>query len=68
MTVTDPGIYTMPWTSDLIRFRWIPKEDQAAGTGWASLAEDKCVPLDEVEQYNKLVRNPAGGVPGVNHK
>jgi hypothetical protein len=32
------------------------------------MAEDKCVPLDEVQTYNKLVRNPAGGVPGVEHK
>ena len=27
-----------------------------------------CIPLDEVEQYNRNVRNPAGGVPGVAHK
>jgi len=68
ITVTDPEIYTTPWTSDLVRFRLASKEDQAAGTGWASIAEDKCVPMDEVDQYNRLVRNPAGGVPGVNHK
>jgi hypothetical protein len=65
----SPMLLVRPsWTSDLIRFRLIPKEDQAAGTGWPSLVEDKCVPMDEVEQYNKLVRNPAGGVPGVDHK
>jgi hypothetical protein len=32
------------------------------------MAEDKCVPLDEVEQYNRNVRNPAGGVPGTSNQ
>ncbi len=68
ITVTDPKLYTQPWKSDLVRFRYITPADIAVGVGWSGLAEDKCVPLDEVQQYNKLVRNPAGGVPGVEHK
>jgi hypothetical protein len=68
ITVTDPVIYTQPWKSDLVTFRLAAANDLSTGTGWASIAEDKCVPLDEVQQYNKLVRNPAGGVPGVDHK
>ena len=68
ITVTDPLIYTEPWNSDLATFRLAPPEDLAAGTGWASLAEDKCVPFDEVDAYNRNVRNPAGGVPGVQNQ
>jgi len=68
ITVTDPVIYTQPWKSDLVTFRLASNNDLSSGTGWASMAEDRCVPLDEVQQYNKLVRNPAGGVPGVDHK
>jgi hypothetical protein len=65
MTLTDSQTYTEPWKSDTVLFRLITTTDLAAGTGWASMAEDKCVPLDEVDQYNRDVRNPAGGVPGV---
>jgi hypothetical protein len=68
MTVTDPTIYAEPWKSELITFRLATTPDLSAGTGWAGIAEDKCVPLDEVEQYNRNVRNPAGGVPGVNNQ
>jgi hypothetical protein len=46
----------------VVRFSFIPREALAAGVGWPALAEDRCVPLDEVEVYNKEVRNPAGGV------
>jgi hypothetical protein len=68
ITVTDPKMFVQPWKSDLVRFRYIDPKEIAVGVGWSGLAEDKCVPLDEVQQYNKLVRNPAGGVPGVEHK
>jgi hypothetical protein len=60
--VTDPEIYEEPWTSDLVTFRLVPADDLAVGTGWASMAEDMCVPLDEVQEYNRRVRDPAGGV------
>lgn len=61
MTLTDPGTYTMPWTSDVSTFRLVPKENSTIG-GWTSILEDRCVPLDEVEQFNTRIRNPAGGV------
>jgi len=60
MILTDPKTYTQPWTSDVVHFRGITKDQIAAGIGWAALAEDKCVPLDEVDRYNRQVRNPAG--------
>ena len=30
--------------------------------GWYGLMEEMCVPLDEVDQFNARIRNPAGGV------
>jgi hypothetical protein len=68
MTLTDSAIYTQPWKSDTVTYRLATNDDLAAGTGWAGIVEDRCVPMDEVEQYNRNVRNPAGGVPGVTHK
>jgi hypothetical protein len=68
MMLTDPGIYAQAWKSDTDTFRLATNTDLAAGTGWAGMVEDRCVPMDEVEQYNRNVRNPAGGVPGVGHK
>lgn len=62
MVLTDPTTYKEPWTSEVVHFSKIPKEAISAGVGWAALAEDGCVPLDEVDTYNKEVRNPAGGV------
>jgi hypothetical protein len=62
MTLTDPGTYTQPWESEPVTFQLITKDNLAAGVGWASLAEDRCVPLEEVDKYNKQVRDPAGGV------
>lgn len=62
MTLNDPGIYAQPWTSETVHFRRISQEEISQGIGWASLAEDKCVPMDEVDTYNRQVRNPAGGV------
>jgi hypothetical protein len=62
VTVTDSEIYEEPWTSDLVTFRLVPSDDLAVGTEWASMAEDKCVPFDEVQEYNRRVRDPAGGV------
>ena len=63
MTVTDPKVYTRPWVSQLKKFR---KLDTANGIktadGWAGLMEDLCAPADEVDQFNKRVRDPAGGV------
>ena len=39
----------------------VPKDKMAAG-GWAGLIEDVCAPLDEVEIFNRLARDPAAGL------
>jgi hypothetical protein len=61
MTITDPKIYTKPWVSETKRFTFIPKE-KAGPSGWSGLVQDICAPMDEVEQFNNRVRDPAGGV------
>jgi hypothetical protein len=62
MTITDPKIYTKPWTSQLKRFRLLSKNGVKTIDGWAGLFEDLCAPADEVEKFDRLVRDPAGGV------
>jgi len=62
MTIVDPKIYTRPWTSQLKRFRLLPKNGIKTIDGWGGLMEDLCAPADEVESFNKRVRDPAGGV------
>jgi len=31
-------------------------------SGWNALYEELCAPIDEVDQFNRRIRNPAGGV------
>jgi hypothetical protein len=61
ITLTDPVIYTRPWVSEVKVNKRVPKEKMAAG-GWGGLMEDICAPLDEVETFNKLIRDPAAGL------
>jgi hypothetical protein len=62
MIINDPKVYTAPWTSDLKKFRRLEKNGIKSIDGWAGLLEDVCAPADEVDQFNKRVRDPAGGV------
>jgi hypothetical protein len=63
MIVTDPKIYTRPWVSQTKKFRKLDTKDGIkTADGWGGLMEDLCAPADEVEQFNKRVRDPAGGV------
>lgn len=62
MTITDPKIYTRPWVSEAKRFRKLEKAAIKTVDGWTGLMEDVCAPADEVDIFNKLVRDPAGGV------
>jgi len=60
MTIDDPKVYTKPWVSQLKKFRLIdaPKTLE----GWRGLIEDICAPIEDVEEFNKRIRDPAGGV------
>jgi hypothetical protein len=62
MIITDPKVYKSPWKSELKKFRKLPKDGIKTVDGWTGLLEDVCAPIDEVEAFNKRIRDPAGGV------
>jgi hypothetical protein len=63
MTINDPKVYTRPWASQLKRFRKLDtKNGIKTVDGWGGLMEDLCAPIEEVDNFNKRVRDPAGGV------
>jgi hypothetical protein len=62
MTITDPQVYTKPWVSQIKKFHLLPKDGIKTVDGWTGLLEDVCAPADEVDQFDKRVRDPAGGV------
>ncbi|MBV8902223.1 MAG: hypothetical protein JOZ22_01185 [Acidobacteriia bacterium] len=62
MTINDPKVYTRPWVSETKKFRLLEKGTIKTVDGWTGLMEDICAPADEVDQFNKRVRDPAGGV------
>jgi hypothetical protein len=62
MIINDPKVYTAPWTSELKKFRRLEKNAIKTVDGWSGLLQDVCAPADEVDQFNKRVRDPAGGV------
>ncbi len=62
MIINDPKVYTQPWTSELKKFRKLQKDGIKTVDGWAGLLQDVCAPADEVDLFNKRVRDPAGGV------
>ena len=62
MTINDPKIYAKPWTSQLKRFHLLSKNGVKTIDGWAGLIEDLGAFTDEVEKFDRLVRDPAGGV------
>ena len=63
MIVTDPKVYTRPWVSQTKKFRKLDTKDSIkTADGWTGLMEDLCAPADEVDQFDRRVRDPAGGV------
>jgi hypothetical protein len=59
MTLTDPVYYEKPWVSETKRMHLIPR-DFIQSSGWSGLLEDLCAPVDEVDTFNRLIRDPAG--------
>ena len=55
MTITDPDLYTKPWTSDVKVHRLQVEK------AMDERLETFCVPSEE-ENFNKAIRDPAGGV------
>jgi len=55
MTITDPDLYSKPWVSDVKVHRLQVEQSMD------DRLETFCVPSEE-EQFNKAIRDPAGGV------
>jgi hypothetical protein len=62
IVLTDPVYYTKPWPSEPKTWVLLTKPEEYAAPEWTALMEELCVPLDEVDEFNTKIRNPAGGV------
>lgn len=63
LTMWDPKYYREPWVSDVKTFKRIARED-VTYFGWSGLfggiTDAICAPMNEVEDFNRRIRNPAG--------
>ncbi len=63
MTMWDATYYREPWVSDLKTFKRVPRED-VTYYGWYGLfggiTDAICAPVNEVDDFNRRVRDPAG--------
>ena len=61
MTLYDPKFYNAPWVSDVKKFTRVKRENTTF-FGWyglfSGLTEGICAPMNEVDTYNKLFRDP----------
>jgi len=63
VTLTDSKFYTKPFVSQKKTWQLLTNPEQySAKPGWNSLMEELCAPIDEVFEFNKRIRNTAGGV------
>jgi hypothetical protein len=62
LTIYDPKVFTAPWTHPKSTFKRMPAED-VTFFGWKGLfsgvTDAICAPINEVEGYNKQIRDPA---------
>ena len=63
MTMYDPTFYKEPWVSDVKIFKRV-KREATTFFGWyglfSGITEGICAPMNEVDSYNTLFRDPAG--------
>ena len=63
VTLYDPAYYTTPWVSDTKVFKREPASNHTF-YGWyglfSGITEEICAPLNEVDDFNRRVRDPAG--------
>jgi hypothetical protein len=63
MTMYDPKFYKGPWVSDVKTFKRVTR-DATTFFGWyglfSGITEGICAPMNEVDSYNTLFRDPAG--------
>jgi hypothetical protein len=63
VTLTDPKYYAKPWVSQKKMWELLKNPAQySPQPGWTGLMEELCVPMDEVFEFNRRIRNPAGGI------
>jgi hypothetical protein len=60
-TITDPTVYTKPWIGQTKRFHLVSNIKTV--DGFDGMLEDVCAPADEVDQFDKRIRDPAGARP-----
>jgi hypothetical protein len=65
-TITDPKIFTRPWVGQTKRFHLLAKDDIKTVDGFAGILEDICAPADEVDQFDRRIRDQLG--PGPAHQ
>jgi hypothetical protein len=62
MTMYDPKFYKEPWVSDVKKFTRV-KREATTFLGWyglfSGITEGICAPMNEVESYNTIFRDPA---------
>ena len=67
MTMYDAKFYKEPWVSDVKTFKRVKRADTTF-FGWYGLysgaTEGICAPMNEVDSYNTLFRDPAGNGVG----
>lgn len=61
-TITDPKYLTKPWPGQTKRFHLLANSDIKTVDGFNGMMEDICAPADEVDQFDKRIRDPAGAV------
>jgi hypothetical protein len=62
VTLVDPKYYSKPWAAQKKSWELLPPERYSPQPGWTSMMEELCVPMDEVLEFNRRIRNPAGGI------
>ena len=61
MVIDDPMTYPEPWVAEKKTWYRVSADDLAV-EGWPGIMEEYCAPWDEVDTFNRRVRDPAGGV------
>jgi hypothetical protein len=62
-TITDPKLLTKPWVGQTKRFHMLEKDAIKTVDGFAGIMEDICAPADEVDQFDKRIRDQLGAGP-----
>jgi hypothetical protein len=62
VVVNDPKYYAKPWRSQTKSWQLLSEPSEYSDPGWDGLIEELCAPIDEVDQFNKRIRNPAAGI------